>query len=131
MQSLVRKAKELGLCLHRDNATKNPEGHDVMTKLIKIALFKENLVEETVQVIEKLVEVRFSAKSCQVQLYGWRLYISDYIRGYWMDKVGPKDFVVYNQPDRTNNHAETNNNRTKSKLHTRPGTDTFSCELKF
>lgn len=130
LQCLVRKAKELGLCLHRYNEKNNPDGHKILTNLIKLALFKSDLVEKTVQVIEKRVEAVYAAsKSREAELLGWRLYISDYIRAYWMEKVGPESFVVYKQVDRTNNPAETNNNQTKAKLHTRPGADTYSCKL--
>lgn len=60
---LVRKAKELGLCLHRYNEKKNPDGHKILTNLIKLALFKSDLVEKTVEVIEKRVEAVYGGSS--------------------------------------------------------------------
>lgn len=125
-QALVSYAKEMGLLLSKDNATKNPKGLQIIKHLIPVALLPPNKIEEGVQEVISLIKLNF--ESNEIILNAWMVYINEYIYPHWMESVTPEFFSVFGQIDRTNNHSESHNKICKTKITTKPTCHSFLCK---
>lgn len=61
------KSKEYRLCLRKDNAKLNPKGHEVIKKIILIALLPPDKITEAIEIIKTIAEKHFkdNAKTWQ------------------------------------------------------------------
>lgn len=98
------KSKEYNLFLKKDNAKLNPNGHEVIKKIILIALLPHDKITEALEIIKKIIEKYF--KDNAKIFKKWKKFVEYYIQNEWIKKVTPKVFSVYNMVDRTNNFLE-------------------------
>lgn len=119
-------AKEMGLLLSKDNATKNPKGFEIIKYLIPVALLPPNKIEEGIQVVISLIKTNFEKN--QTIFNAWMVYVNEYIYPHWMESVTPEFFSVFGQIDRTNNYSESHNKICKTKIPSKPSCHSFLCK---
>lgn len=102
LQAVIRKAKKYGLCLRYNNKERNPEAHDILRKIMALALLPANLIENGLQIVEDLAYKLANKKGT---LNRWKKFFA-YFRKEWMTTVTPAGFSVFGALHRTNNCLE-------------------------
>lgn len=102
MQAIIRRAKLLRLCAKFNNKEKNPEAHEILKKIISLALLPPDRVEEALQYVEGLAYELGLRQGTSIK---WLKFFK-YFRKEWMKVVTPKGFSVFDALDRTNNCIE-------------------------
>ncbi|KAJ8685144.1 hypothetical protein QAD02_020937 [Eretmocerus hayati] len=92
MRNAIKKKAALGANLKKDR-----DRHQILREVMALALLPEELIEPTLDEIEKEAESKYGS------------YFDEffkYIREYWMNERGTARFYVYRKIDKTNNEEE-------------------------
>lgn len=121
-QAIVRKAKskDYQLFLRKDNKEKNPDGYEIIKKLLVVPLLPPEKISEAIIIIKNSIEKKFENDA--LKLKKWKKFMNFYFEKEWMQKVTPNVFSVYNLVDRTNNHLESYHRTLNYLLRTKPTT---------
>lgn len=101
-QAVMRRAKIYGIYVNYHDKTNHPEVMAILKMLINLALLPHHLIEEGLQYIENLAYKLAKEMSTTKK---WEKFFS-YFRRFWMNKIKPENFSVFDAEDRTNNCLE-------------------------
>lgn len=97
-QNVIRNAKALNVISHQDNASENPESHDLVKKVILLGLLPWNNIEEGLNYINRL------AKERSLVTKKWTRFLEKYFHKEWVEKITPRVFSTFNCVESTNDY---------------------------
>lgn len=139
LQAIIRQAKAIGLCSKYLNREDDPETHQILKKIIALALLPAEKIEEGLKLIEESA-LKFGEKRDKEAaeeavrknkkvpkksfLVNWKRFFK-YMRDEWMKKVKPKYLSLFNVFARTNNVLERWHRYLNDEMGGKPGVQHF------
>ncbi|XP_066585741.1 uncharacterized protein [Prorops nasuta] len=115
-QALMKKAQVLSLVSKVNNKNKYPERYRILKKLTLLALLPPIYIKPVFELIK--TETQFEFQTLLNSYF-------KYYELYWINKVTPNNYSVYECKDRTNNYCESYHRTLNQYLGKRPNINLF------